>query len=252
MHNKLILTAILAAVTLSCGVLLSGCGSDYILSTAPPGVSDYASPYIPPSPVTCFPLQRPGFEKLAYPAALTAGDLVLENGQLRLADAPDTLPDEESRLLVWPPYFSVQVEDGRVRMLDSSGNPAAQTGDRIEVGGGQITEAVAETYTGQRLPVGCRGPYWLVSHVVSSPFITPAVRTETPQAGLEPGIPAGLGEAEDALVRDAVMYAQAQGVTVKEALRRLQVQESFGGRIILPDSAILDYGTGTAQPAPSG
>lgn len=97
--------------------------------------------------------------------ALLEGELVLENGCLRVRSAHGSA-DEPSSLIIWDLRFSTRTEDGVVQLIDSqTGNVLASVSDFVRLGGGYIS---TPTYLGLVAPVpeDCPGPYWLVSEFV--------------------------------------------------------------------------------------
>jgi hypothetical protein len=102
-RSKLVIILVVAA--LSAGIFLGGCDASYNLSPAPPGVSDYATPYNAPSPIILFPLQRPGFESLAYPGGHSQGRTGTGRRTAAVRTSSDFAPAIESQLLNWPPYI---------------------------------------------------------------------------------------------------------------------------------------------------
>lgn len=118
---------------------------------------------VPPS-VSFFPIQLDKYAKEAYPSALATGILALDNGRLRLKPITGI---GDSNLLIWPPDFSVHIQDNTIHILNKDGNTVARVGDKIKAGGGQVPAEIVEKYIGQPLPDNCPGPYWLVSEVVT-------------------------------------------------------------------------------------
>ena len=107
-----------------------------------------------PSLVTSFPqlINTP----TVFLEALIAGELILENGCLRVKEA-----DGNSVLLIWRPGFSVREDQGIVQVIDSEGQVAASVGDFVEVGGGFAGNPASRGLV-KPLPEDCPGSYWLV------------------------------------------------------------------------------------------
>jgi hypothetical protein len=121
--------------------------------------ADSSSSTSPPSHGSSFPQQIN--TPVAYMDALLTGELVVINGCLWVKDNYGNNPI----LLIWPPGFSAQAEQGIIQVLDSTGKRVASVGDWIEVGGGQVP---TPTYLGliDPLPENCPGPYWLVGEYI--------------------------------------------------------------------------------------
>jgi len=121
------------------------------------------TPDVSPAPkVSFFPVQSDEFAGEAYPSALATGILALDGGYLRLEYQGTT----DSDLLIWPPGFSIYIQDDTIHVLNKDGNEVARLGDEIKAGGGQVPLVIVGKYTGQTLPEDCPGPYWLISEVI--------------------------------------------------------------------------------------
>lgn len=96
-----------------------------------------------------------------YLEALFTGELILDNGCLRVKDT-----DGNSVLLIWHPGFSTRMDQGNVQIVDSTGQVAASVGDFVAVGGGFDSNP---TWIGlaEPLPNDCLGPYWLVGEAIN-------------------------------------------------------------------------------------
>ncbi|MBI5839478.1 MAG: hypothetical protein HZB19_05195 [Chloroflexi bacterium] len=92
----------------------------------------------------------------AYLEARFTGELVLNNGCLRVKDS-----DGFSVLLIWRPGFSTRTEQGVVQIVDSTGQVTASVGDFVEVGGGFDSNPTSYGLA-EPLPKDCPGSYWLV------------------------------------------------------------------------------------------
>jgi hypothetical protein len=80
--------------------------------------------------------------------------------------------DETDYVLVWPPDFSITIENNKVRVV--SGNVTGNhkevllnIGETVKMSGGE-TEQLSEKML-QSLPLNCTGPYWIVGFEVA-PF----------------------------------------------------------------------------------
>lgn len=98
----------------------------------------------------------------AYLEAHLAGELLLENGCLRVQEH-DTI----STLLIWDSRFSLVEEDGVVKITKSgTGEVLASVGDFVDLGGGYMDDPTALGLK-EPLPENCRpGPYWLVGETI--------------------------------------------------------------------------------------
>ena len=122
------------------------------------------------------------------------GELMARDGCLRL-DYSTGYFEGLTLLLVWPPGFSVSVEDGPVRVLDEAGSMVAKLGDGVRFSGRSIGDSVWPVYADepgpdqpqarlrwqeqlkewqqverewqQRLSVDCPGPFLMVGDEVT-------------------------------------------------------------------------------------
>jgi hypothetical protein len=177
--------------------------------------------------VDFFPVQKAGYEVLAYPTALATGRLVLDNGYLRLTPGTDPRFGGEKLLIIWPPGSTLQIENGTIQVLNQGGKPIARTEEILQIGGGEIPSEIVTKYTGQTMPDNCPGPYWLAAPgVYNTPTPantnrgpTPPVMNDEFKAALE----------KEPLLLEATIYAQHYEVSVDEALKRLKLQSAFPG-----------------------
>ncbi len=93
-----------------------------------------------------------------YMDALLVGELVLEDDCLRVGDD----------LLVWPHVFSVSTEDGVIQIIDDNGQPIMRVGDKIKLGGGEMSSEHIAKYSAELPSDRCSGPYWIVGEVITS------------------------------------------------------------------------------------
>jgi hypothetical protein len=103
----------------------------------------------------------------AYPAALMEGMLDVRSGCVFVSD------HNESWLLLWPEGYTAQLADGRLDVLDESGDIVGREGGRLRVGGGESNpievggEAAAERsaseLTGLDILERCGDLHWIVS-----------------------------------------------------------------------------------------
>ena len=112
------------------------------------------------SSVPFFPVQKDPSPD--YMEALLVGELVIEDGCLRVDDD----------LLVWPHGFSLSIEGEVIQVIDGTGQPIARVGDKVEVSGGEVgTSELPEGYLSEisaQLPSDrCLGPYWIIGEEIS-------------------------------------------------------------------------------------
>jgi hypothetical protein len=197
-------------------------------STLPPAPSASPTEVAITSPeaqqtVAFFPVQRPEYEGLAYPAALTFGVLVLENGYLRLRSPYLDVFPVTTQLVIWPPGSALQITNGVVEVVNY-GRTIARVGEKLEIGGGQVPEVIVTKYTGESIPSDCPGPYWL-----AAPGIYNTPRPAPPNGGPTPPVIDDAFRAameKEPLLLEATMYAQRFGISVDEALKRLKMQDA--------------------------
>ncbi len=113
----------------------------------------------------------------SYMEALLVGELVSENGCLRVRSVGGT-----DYLLIWP-YDSEMTADGRgarARISDGS-EVTLSAGEDVRVGGGESSLSFVQRRVTQPIPSSCLGgSYWLVGEI-SAPTPTPVpVPTATP------------------------------------------------------------------------
>lgn len=115
-----------------------------------------------PTPFFAVKKEAPNFN--TYPTALFEGKLVLDNNCLRLKPSWDT-GESKGSFPVWPYGYSLRIVGKQIQVIDKSKDSyiVAIVGDKIKVGGGEVSAEFVEDYIGQQLPDDCPGPYWLVS-----------------------------------------------------------------------------------------
>jgi len=170
------------------------------------------------SSVTFFPVQKDGYEALPYPAALAQGKLVLNNGYLRLKPSVES---DDGDLIIWPPGSTLKVANNVIQVVNREGVSIGEVGKTLQIGGGEIPVEIVLKYTGQTPPDDCPGPYWLAAPGIYN--------TSTATASTGPN-PTTLDEAmrNNPMLLPATIYANHYGVTVDEALKRLEIENSFG------------------------
>ena len=108
-----------------------------------------------------FPVQKDP-NPASYMTALLVGELVIEDGCLRVDDD----------LLVWPHGFSLKIEGEVIQVIDGTGQPIARVGDKVEVSGGEVgTSELPDGYLSElsaQLPSDrCPGPYWIIGEEIT-------------------------------------------------------------------------------------
>ena len=97
------------------------------------------------------------------------GKLVLKNGCLRAEAPPRSGHDNRSRLIIWPRSFTLNTEDGYVRVVDATGRIAARVGDHVRFGGSISSPQTARIQELEKeLPSRCPGPYMLAGDEVTA------------------------------------------------------------------------------------
>ena len=97
-----------------------------------------------------------------------AGQLALDEGCLRAEVPEDPNTPASSWLLIWPSAFTLDTEDGALRIVDENGRIAARVGDHIRLSRATVSYQEAQD---QGLILGlsedCAGPYVLVGDEVT-------------------------------------------------------------------------------------
>jgi hypothetical protein len=120
----------------------------------------------------------------------------------------------KERLIIWPYGFSTNIDDSVIEIIDSEGKPAMRVGDYVKLAGADNTPGFfAEEKLGHPLPEWCEGPYFLMYKIKTSDI--PA--EPQPDTSLQ----------EDPHMIIAKGYALRYGVSIDEALLRLELQNSF-------------------------
>ncbi|MGD9117051.1 MAG: hypothetical protein PVJ61_07810 [Dehalococcoidia bacterium] len=107
-----------------------------------------------------FPVQKS--DNLDQMEALLQGTLELDDdGWLRVESGGD------SHVIIWPYGFEIKGGEKEIKIHNGAGQAVAVVGETIQLSGGSVTQEVAETYTGQGIPDGLGGSFWIASEVVS-------------------------------------------------------------------------------------
>jgi hypothetical protein len=101
----------------------------------------------------------------AHMDALARGKLILDGEYILLKSS--FLFFSEEMLLIWPYGYSLEVEDGKIHILDETGEVVANVGDHVKIGGGQNPITNVEKLIGKSLPDDWNGTCWLVSEIVN-------------------------------------------------------------------------------------
>ena len=98
-----------------------------------------------------------------------AGQLILDDGCLRVEVPPDVNGPGGSSLLIWPSGYTLSVEDRVVRVADGNGRVAAHVGDHIRLSRATVSYKEAQD---QGLIRGmseyCGEPFYLVGDEVTA------------------------------------------------------------------------------------
>jgi hypothetical protein len=109
-----------------------------------------------PTSTPFFPQQKEN--PAIFMDALLVGELVLEDDCLSVGDD----------LLVWPHGFSLSTEDGVIQIIDDNDQPIMRVGDKIKLGGGEMSREHIAKYSAELPSDCCSGPYWIVGEVITS------------------------------------------------------------------------------------
>jgi len=116
---------------------------------------DEAPPGINPDPSVHFPQLKT--RSGSFMECLLTGELILEDCYLRV--------NEE--LIIWQPDYFVNNNDGTIEILDRNGEVVARVGERVSMGGGEITSIEhINKLLKEPLPEDCEGLYWLMGEIV--------------------------------------------------------------------------------------
>lgn len=153
--------------------LISGCSDSMVVSISTPtdpepisedaeisATVDICTPLNIPD--IAFPRQEPVEGERATMEAELVGDLVLSEGCLRI----ESLYGNESYIPVWPPEFTVVLENNIPVILDGDGQLVGRVGEEIYMGGGEAYESALPACVHQQMPPTCSGKYWIVGEGV--------------------------------------------------------------------------------------
>jgi len=120
------------------------------------------TPVSNPDKTIPFPRQEKTEGERAVMEGQTSGNLVLVNNCIRLVSQTGI-----NHLLIWPPDYNVVVENEKIEILNGKGEIAAQVGDTVQVGGGEIpTLPMLAQSIQEQIPIQCSAPYWVVADIL--------------------------------------------------------------------------------------
>ena len=129
---------------------------------SPPTPEATSTPTAAPTPVepsSTYPYFPRLVEQNYVMEAETQGELVLENGCIRLKRV-----SSNDLLLIWPPRFELTVDGEDIRIRDDSG-VSLSVGATIKLGGGEKKIAHLKTLVEPPIPDHCPGPYWVIGEI---------------------------------------------------------------------------------------
>ena len=98
-----------------------------------------------------------------------AGQLILDDGCLRVEVPPDVYGPGGSSLLIWPSGYTLSAEDRVVRIADGNGRIAAHVGDHIRLSRATVRYQEAQDQGLLRgMSENCGGPFYLVGDEVTA------------------------------------------------------------------------------------
>ena len=116
------------------------------------------------------------------PSALGGGWLFVKNDCVYAGPTERRYRTEvPSDVVVWPYGYSLSRKNGEIRVLNERGKVMARVGEKVRMGGGEITQAEAgptpeaarRQFEEKRRELGvpdqCRGPLWVSSGVITKP-----------------------------------------------------------------------------------
>lgn len=169
-----------------------------------------------------FPQQEPTSQSDVQLTALLVGELVNEDGCLRVADSTSGT----SFLIIWPADYVLHIANGEIGIKDSSGEVIARIGDTVSIGGGAFGERAEQIPEGENLPSDCAPPYWTANGRmnVQSSVVTPGVSLTDL---IDPTLPlATAGDPEWQYQREATADFDQDGVVERAVIiARVQVRD---------------------------
>jgi hypothetical protein len=97
--------------------------------------------------------------------ALIFGTLAVAENCIRVnASESDT-----SYLLIWPPDYTLSVENDAIQILNGSGQVVTRVGDKARISGGEVKSEIGlDEQMRKKLPPNCLAPYWIVGDEVNT------------------------------------------------------------------------------------
>ena len=125
-----------------------------------------------PFALRAFPLQRATHEKPAYSEGLFRGDLIMDNGCLRIRPTSIDVEPTTDYLVVWPAEYAVGIDENTIKVVTAHGAyKMAEIGDDLVVSGGRLEEILPvvniDFFFLSTIPDECPGPYWVVKSVLA-------------------------------------------------------------------------------------
>jgi len=109
-------------------------------------------------PEVAFPRQEPVEGPREVMEAELVGELVVHGGCLWV----ESLYNDGSYLPIWPPEFTMGLENEVLVLLDGEGNVVGRAGEEIYMGGGMGSENAIPDCVRKQYPAECEGQYWIV------------------------------------------------------------------------------------------
>lgn len=146
-------SAVLAVLLLCVGCHVeSPAGEPEPLASPTPG---FFIPTLPPDLPVFFPRQVLVDGEWVRMTGEIRGNVVEVDGCLRV----------NGYLVIWPPHYSLAVENDVIHILDERGASLAVVGEEVYMGGGEkpsLAEVIGvNDEVSQAIPPECSGPYWL-------------------------------------------------------------------------------------------
>ena len=150
MKRRLLLPVSLGLVMVLAIMGLCGCGNGLSATSEPENIY--------------FPQLKPVNGERVFMEALLIGELVVVNGCIRM----NSREGSTSYLVVWPPDFTLGIENDSIYIRNGASEVVARVGEEIYMSGGEVPAKTAwlSQQLQQKLPDACPGPYWVVGEQV--------------------------------------------------------------------------------------
>lgn len=129
---------------------------------------------MPPNPfaLRAFPVQRATSAGPASSEGLIRGDLIIDNGCLRIRPTNIDVEPTTGYLVVWPAEYAVGMDESTIKVVTARGAYyVANVGDELVVSGGRLDEILPvvdiDFFFLSTIPDECPGPYWVVESVLA-------------------------------------------------------------------------------------